>query len=79
MMSGSRQHALVEARKLLRTFASAPDPRRRAQAVVSELKRVEGWPAAAQQEIEAADAWLRGGPSASALEPHLRALLTRLG
>ncbi|TAJ72151.1 MAG: hypothetical protein EPO51_08520 [Phenylobacterium sp.] len=77
-MSGSRQQALVEARKLVRTFGSAPDPRRRAQAVVSELRRAEGWPPAAQHEIAAADAWLKAAPAATALEPRLRALLALL-
>jgi hypothetical protein len=68
----------MEARKLVRTFGSAPDPRRRAQAVLSELKHAEGWSAAAQHEISAVDRWLRGAPSATALEPRLRALLTQL-
>lgn len=77
-MIGSRQHAVVEARKLVRTFASAPDARRRAQAVLSELKHVEGWSAEHQREIEATETWLKTSPSVAALEPHLRALLTRL-
>ncbi len=77
-MSGSRQQALVAARKLVRTFASAPDAKRRAQTVLSELKRAEGWSAADQREIDAADAWLRGGPSVSGLEAGLRGLLARL-
>lgn len=79
MMSGSRQQALVDARKLVRTFASAPDPRRRAQAVLSELRHADDWPPAARREIEAADAWLRGSPPADSLEARLRLLLTRLG
>lgn len=77
-MSASRQHALSEARKLVRTWASAPDAKRRAQAVLSELKRAEGWSADAQREIDATDNWLREGASVSALEARLRALLTRL-
>ena len=77
-MCGSRQQAIVAARKLVRTFASAPDAKRRAQTVLSELKRAEGWSTADQREIDAADAWLRGGPSVSELEAALRGLLTRL-
>ncbi|MBU1376499.1 MAG: hypothetical protein KKE02_06530 [Alphaproteobacteria bacterium] len=78
-MSGSHQHALVEARKLVRTLVSAPDPRRRAQEVLSVLKRVEEWPPAAREKIMAADAWLRATPSLATIEPQLRALLTQLG
>jgi len=77
-MSGDCEQALVEARKLVRTFASAPEARRRAQAVLSELKRADGWSAAAQREIAAVDSWLQGGPSTAALEPRLRALLAHL-
>lgn len=77
-MSASRQQALVEARKLVRTFAAAPDSKRRAQAVLSELKRADGWPPDAQREIDATDSWLREGPPVSALEARLRGLLTRL-
>jgi hypothetical protein len=77
-MSGSRQQALVDARKLVRTFASAPDARRRAQAVMSELRHADGWNATAQRDIDAVDAWLRTSPSVSALEPRLRELLDRL-
>jgi len=77
-MSGIRQQALVDARKLVRTFASAPDPRRRAAAVLSELRRADAWPAAAQQAIDTTNAWLRTSPPLSALEPRLRELLDRL-
>lgn len=78
MMSGSRQHALSEARKLVRTFASAPDPRRRAQAVLSELKHAEGWPPPARLKISDTDTWLSGAPSLATIEPRLRALLAEL-
>lgn len=77
-MSGSCQHALSEARKLVRTFASAPDPRRRAQAVLSELKHAEGWPATARLRISEAEGWLGGAPSLASIEPRLRALLAAL-
>jgi hypothetical protein len=77
-MSGSRQQALVDARKLVRTFASAPDARRRAQEVLAELKRADDWSGAGWKQIEAVDAWLQSKPSVSALEPRLRALLSGL-
>jgi len=77
-MTGSRQQSLVDARKLMRTFSSAPDARRRAQAVISELRHAEGWAPAAQQAIAAADTWLGTSPSLTALEPRLRDLLVRL-
>lgn len=77
-MSGDREQALVEARRLVRTFGSAPDARRRAQAVVSELKRADGWSPSAKREIAAVDSWLQSAPSLGALEPRLRALLAQL-
>lgn len=77
-MNGSRQHALQEARKLVRTFGSAPDARGRASAVLSELKRAEGWSEPQRREIAAVEAWVRGGPSVTSLEAKLRALLATL-
>jgi hypothetical protein len=77
-MTGSRDQALAEARKLLRGFGAAPDARRRAQAVLSALRQSDDWSAAGRRQLEAAEAWLRAGPSATALEPKLRALLTTL-
>jgi broad specificity phosphatase PhoE len=77
-MTGSRQQALVVARQLVRTFGSAPDPRRRAQAVMSELRRADDWSAAGLQGLEVADAWLRTLPPVTALQPRLRELLIHL-
>lgn len=77
-MSGSRRQALVDARKLVRTFDSAPDARRRAQSVMAELRRADGWSAGDQTAIEAADAWLRTSPALSELQARLRSLLTAL-
>ena len=77
-MSDDPRQALAEARKLLRTFRSAPDPRRRAHEVVSTLKRGGGWPPAALRELALVDTWLGAAPPVDALEPRLRALLTRL-
>lgn len=77
-MSEDRRQALADARKLLRSFASAPDMRRRAAAVFSELRRAEDWSRAKAQAIADVDSWLRDTPSVVALEPRLRALLARL-
>lgn len=77
-MTGSRDQALADARKLLRGFGASPDARRRAQAVLSALRQADDWSAAARRQIEAADARLRGSPSVTALEPQLRALLATL-
>ena len=77
-MSGSRQQALVDARKLVRTFASAPDGRRRAHAVMSELRHAEGWNPAQARDIAAVEAWLQTHPPVSTLEARLRALLKGL-
>lgn len=77
-MSSSRPQALLDARKLVRTFAAAPDPRRRAQTVLAGLKRAEGWSATQEAEIAAADLWLKQSPSVVSLEPRLRALLAAL-
>jgi hypothetical protein len=64
-MSGSRRQALVDARKLLRTFAAAPDARRCAQAIMSELRRADGWSPEEHRAIEAVDAWIRTLPPVS--------------
>lgn len=77
-MSGSRQQSFVVARQLVRTFGSAPDPRRRAQTVLSELKRADDWSAEAQRGILAAEVWLQGTPAIPLIEPRLRELLGRL-
>jgi hypothetical protein len=77
-MSERQPSALVEARKLVRTFASAPDARRRAQAVISELRHARGWSVPAQRQIDTVDGWLQTLPSMPALEPRLRELLATL-
>jgi hypothetical protein len=77
-MSGTCEQALADARRLVRTFGSAPEPRRRAQAVLSELTRAEGWSAHQRAAIEGFRDWFRGAPAVSALEPRCRALLSAL-
>jgi hypothetical protein len=77
-MSGTRRQALIVARQLVRTFGSAPDPRRCARSVVSELRRADDWSAPGAQAILATEAWLAGLPAIELLEPRLRDLLSRL-
>ena len=77
-MNGSRLQALQDARKLVRTFGSAPDARGRASAVLSELKRAEGWSDGQRREIAAVAEWLQAGPSVTTLEARLRALIAAL-
>ncbi|WP_421937306.1 hypothetical protein [Phenylobacterium sp.] len=77
-MSETCEQALANARRLVRTFGSAPEPRRRAQAVLSQLTRAEGWSAHQRASIEGFRDWLRGEPAVSALEPRCRGLLSAL-
>lgn len=77
-MATSHHEALAKARKLIRSFQSAPDPRRRARDVLSELSRAEGWDPRARREIAAVEAWLQSLPSEPELGGRLKALLVRL-
>jgi hypothetical protein len=58
---------------------SAPDPRRQAQSIHSELARVEEWTPAEQKLILAFGVWLADRPPIKELRPHTRGLLTKLG
>lgn len=77
-MANSHHEALAQARKLFRTFQSAPNPRRRAQDVLSELSRAEGWGPRARREIAEAETWLQSLPSELELRSRLKALLAKL-
>jgi hypothetical protein len=78
-MSVSGEAALAAARRLLRTFASAPDPRRQARMIHSELASAEGWTKAEQKEVDALGAWLQGLPSIGDLKPGCAQVLSNLG
>ena len=78
-MSVSRDSALAASRKLLRTFASAPDSRRHARMIYSELAGAEGWTATEQKEVDALGAWLQGLPSIGDLKPRCAAVVAKLG
>ena len=77
-MSASRTEALAIGKKLLRTFDSAPEPRRQARAICSELARATGWSEGEQRQIEAFDAWLISLPSVSELKLRCAQVLANL-
>ena len=77
-MSVSGEAALAAARRLLRTFASAPDPRRQARMIYSELASGEGWTRAERAAIDALGVWLQGPPSIADLKPRCADVLSKL-
>lgn len=74
----SRAEALSVVRRMLRGFAGAPDARRHAQSLYSELVRAEGWSRGEQDLIVALGVWLQGRPSLSELKPRCEQLVGRL-
>jgi hypothetical protein len=78
-MASSRGEALQSANKLRRTLASAPDPRRQAQMIHSELRRAEGWSASEQRDIQVFGEWLATRPPLNALKSKAEDLLAGLG
>lgn len=79
MFKTTRAEALVTARRLLRGYASAPDPRRQIQQLYSALVHGEGWAASHEAQILAFGAWLQTHPSLGELKPRSEALLGKLG
>lgn len=77
-MAVSRAEALLAARKLLRTFPSAPDPKQRARAICAELMSVQDWTSAQRAAIERLSAWLQDYPSPGELRPRCEQLLAGL-
>lgn len=77
-MSSTRDEALHAARKLLRGFAAAPDPRQHAQRIHRELAHASGWSTDQESEILALGAWLQTKPSTTALQGRCAGLLARL-
>lgn len=74
-----RGEALQVARKMLRGFSGAPDPRQHAYRLYSELVHAEGWSAGEEAAIVALGAWLNERPSQDLLKPRCAALLAKLG
>ena len=66
-MADSPKEAITSARRLIRTFASAPGPRRQARAIHSALSAAEGWSMQERQAIDQLGAWLSDRPDVAAL------------
>lgn len=78
MVATSCEEALFAARKLLRGFSGAPDPRKHAQRLYSELTRATGWTPAEEAEIIALGLWLQRRPAPQLLKAHCAAMLAKL-
>lgn len=77
-MSGSRHEAITAAKRLLRSLASAPDPRRRARALHAELADADDWTAADRQTIAALGVWLHDNPPLDALRARCGDVVAKL-
>ncbi len=77
-MSASRNEALTAARKRLRTFSSAPDAKKEARELYSELVGADGWTPGECDAIETFGVWLLDYPAASELRPRCEQLLAAL-
>ncbi len=75
----TRDECLSTARKLLRTFGSAPDARRRAQEIFQALSRCSALSIAERGEVQTFGQWLAGKPSTGELKPRCESLLAGLG
>jgi len=74
----TRAEALVTARRLLRGYASAPDPRRQVQQLYSALVHGQGWAPSHEAQILEFGAWLQGHPNLGELKPRCEGLLNKL-
>lgn len=79
MFKITHTEALITARRLLRGYAGAPDPRRQVQQLYSALTHGEGWSAEHEAEILTFGTWLHAHPSLGELKPRCEALLRKLG
>lgn len=77
-MTIHRSEALVQARKVCRTIASAPLPQARAREFFQILVRAEGWTAAQQRNIVELGGWLETRPAPGALRQRCEQLLAAL-
>lgn len=71
--------ALTSARRLLRGYASAPEPRRQVQQIYSALVHAEGWNPVQEALILDFGAWLQGHPGLGELKSRAEGLLAKLG
>ncbi len=74
----TRAESLTTARKLLRTFESAPDARRRAQEFFQALSRCPALSPAEQIQIVALGQWLADKPSTAELKARCDEVMARL-
>jgi hypothetical protein len=74
-----QDEALAAARKLVRTFASAPDPRARARLVHTTLLQMADWPAPLRVRIDGFGDWLGSSPPAGELRARCVNLVETLG
>ncbi|WP_421934305.1 hypothetical protein [Phenylobacterium sp.] len=77
-MTNSRLTALANAKAMVRTLTSAPDPHARARAIFADLARTEGWSKPDEARIVAFGDWLATRPPPSALKDRCKALLKTL-
>jgi hypothetical protein len=73
----SKTEAIAATRKLVRTFASAPDPRRQARAIHATLDQWSPWPAPLQERLDGFAAWLESVPPVGELRARASDLVAR--
>jgi hypothetical protein len=73
-----KTECLATARKLVRTFASAPDPRRQARLIHAALLQGEPWEPAVQERVVGFGRWLESSPPVSELRGRCTALIARI-
>lgn len=78
MFKTTRVEGLSTARRLLRGYNGAPDPRRQVQQLYSALVHAGDWSPAHEALILAFGAWLQGHPSLGELKARAEALLNKL-
>lgn len=74
----NRSEALGAARRLMRGFAGAPDPRRHAQQFYGVLVHAEGWSKLEQDLIVALGIWLAERPNVNELKKRCDETLQQL-
>ena len=74
----NRSEALGAARRLIRGFAGAPDPRRHAQQFYGVLVHAEGWSKPQQDLIVALGIWLAERPNVNELKKRCDETLQKL-
>lgn len=74
----NRAHMISAARVLARTFASAPDPRLRAEAIVRLIEDAGGLQPPEREAVATFRLWLDTRPSPEQLKARCRALLESL-